>query len=81
MKPFETVLTKIVLFCTIFFLSFFFVCWFVCVHSSLVFAGLVELYVFQQLLPHLECGGARLAVLLRIPRLPVGEQIGATTAN
>lgn len=37
------------------------------------YPGLVELHILHQLLPHLERGGPRLAVLLRLPGLPLGE--------
>lgn len=38
-----------------------------------LYSGLVELHVLHQLLPHLERGGARLAVLLRLPGLSLGK--------
>lgn len=37
------------------------------------YPGLVELHILHQLLPHLERGGPRLAVLLRLPGLSLGE--------
>lgn len=41
--------------------------------------GLVELHVLHQLLPHLERGGPRLAVLLRLPGLSLGERRSSLT--
>lgn len=55
------------------------VCVVMCVHSfiALLFpSGLVELHVLLQLLQDLERGGPRLAVLLRLQGLPLGEQQG-----
>lgn len=39
----------------------------------LIFTGLVEFNFFCQLLPHVECSGARLAVLLHVPGLSLGR--------
>lgn len=39
----------------------------------LIFTGLVEFNFFCQLLPHVECSGARLAVLLHVQGLSLGR--------
>lgn len=43
----------------------------------IIITGLVELYFVCKLLSYLECSGSRLVVLLRIQRLPLGEQIAS----
>lgn len=39
----------------------------------LFLTGLVEFNIFRQLLPHMECGGPRLAVLLHVSGLSLGR--------
>lgn len=46
---------------------------FECTHFYSHMTGLVEFNLFCQLLPHLECSGSWLAVLLRVSGFPVGE--------